>query len=78
MGIAQRHVDWLVHKDTIVPPRNLVSSIPESSTARNRKNAINSRCQKKSQAARRALGQQVIGNTLLEIYHFLYFYSNYI
>lgn len=67
MVIANNRIDWMVHKDTILAPPIVPSIILESSTARNRKSAMNNRREKQSRAARRALGEQVIGYNLLNL-----------
>lgn len=62
MAVAKERIDWMVHKDTILQPRTFFVDIPESSSARNRRNAIKARREKLSRTERRARGEEVIGN----------------
>ena len=48
LALAQERIEWMVHKDTILRPVIVVPEVPEPSTARNRKNAMKKRREKKS------------------------------
>lgn len=60
-GIAQERIEWMVNKDSILHPKVIEQEVPESSTTRNRRNAIKARHEKQSRSARRLRGEQVIG-----------------